>query len=94
MSSLSLQPSHTGCPSTHCQIRMGGRISCHRGTLREVETRDPHLKTDRTLELGFPEGCVYLVLRLLALPALLVEQHLLQQLVELVEGVDLGTRAK
>ena len=59
-----------------------------------METRDPHLKTDRTLELGFPEGCVYLVLRLLALPALLVEQHLLQQLVELVEGVDLGTRAK
>ena len=94
MSSLSLQPSHTGCPSTHCQIRMGGRISCHRGTLHEVETRDPHLKTDGTLELGFPEGCVYLVLRLLALPALLVEQHLLQQLVELVEGVDLGTRAK
>ena len=56
--------------------------------------RDPHLKTDGALELGFPEGCVYLVLRLLALPALLVQQHLLQQLVELVEGVDLGTRAK
>ena len=50
-----------------------------------------NLKTNWTLELRFPECNIYFILRLVHVTALLmlVEEHLFQQLVHLVEGVHL-----
>ena len=55
---------------------------------------DPHwrlhlLKTDWTLKLCFPEGGIYLNVGAFILSALLVDQHLLQELVHLVQRIQL-----